>query len=292
MYTLYHMTHGIFYLILASLCYAVMSIFIRIVNTEIPPFSQMFLRYFVTVTLAFIFVKLQKQTIKSKTSNGLILMILVAFFGYTLSTVFFTFSILATTIATTLFLFSTNVIIAPILAFIILKERMPRNLLIAIGLSLIGALLLFQPDFQSKSVIGPLFALLASFATAVYYVGRRALKNHSAATMMFYATTTGFISMAAAAFIFERSFYSLQTLSNISPFVWFILFIFALDNFAAWYLVNKGFETIKAGTGSIVLLLEPVLGVLIGLSIYNEIPTIVSTVGIIAIISGIFIATQ
>ncbi|MBI2611128.1 DMT family transporter, partial [Candidatus Gottesmanbacteria bacterium] len=192
------MTHGIFYLILASLCYAVMSIFIRIVNTEIPPFSQMFLRYFVTVTLAFIFVKLQKQTIKSKTSNGLILMILVAFFGYTLSTVFFTFSILATTIATTLFLFSTNVIIAPILAFIILKERMPRNLLIAIGLSLIGALLLFQPDFQSKSVIGPLFALLASFATAVYYVGRRALKNHSAATMMFYATTTGFISMAAA----------------------------------------------------------------------------------------------
>lgn len=286
------MSKGLLYLILASLCYAAMSIFIRLINTEIPPFSQMFLRYFVTVSLSVIFVIAQKQKVKPYTTNDFFLLIAIAFFGYTLSTVFFTFSILETTIATALFLFSTNVIITPILAFVLLKEKISQKIWISMIIAICGASLLFQPDFQSKSVVGPLCALIASFVTAIYYVGRRKLQKYSAATMMLYATITGLISMAIAAYIFEPTFIISGSLSQVSIPIWITMFLFACDNFIAWYFVNKGFESINAGPGSIILLLEPVIGVLIGITLYSEIPTTISFIGIFLIIGSILIAAR
>ena len=289
------MNKGIFYLILASLCYAVMTIFIRLINTQIPPFTQMFLRYFITFALSVIFVRLKKQSISPNSNQDLLWLITISLFGYTLSTVFFTFSIFYTTIATALLLYSTNVLITPILALMIIKEKISKNIWFAVILSLFGAILLFQPDFQSKNILGPSLAILASIVTSYYYVGRRKLKKYHASVIMLYSTLIGFITMAAASFIIEPSFYLSyipKSISHVSPFIWFILFIFAVDNFFAWYLVNKGFETIKAGEGNIILLLEPIIGVIIGITIYTEIPTVLTLLGMGLILGSIIFATR
>lgn len=289
------MNKGIFYLILASIGYALMGVFIRLINPEIPPFTQNFLRYILTVLLSLLFVYKNKHTLKPKNIFDFCLLISIGIIGYTLNTIFFTFSILYTTLATTLFLFSTNIIFTSFLSALILKEKITTKQLIAIALSLAGSLFLFKPDISSLNFYGALFALLASVSVSIYYVGRRKLKKYPSTVIMAYSTISGLITMGIASLVLETSFYSSNTnfnIGNISSFIWIVTIVYALDNFLAWVFVNKGFQLVPAGIGSVILLLEPILGTLLGLLLYQETLSNITLLGIALILSGIIFVTR
>ncbi len=267
-----------------------MSIFIRVINTQIPPYSQMFLRYILSFLLSVWFLKSQRVSLKTKTTSDLILFLISGFLGYTLSTIFFTFAILSTSIATTLFIFSTNIVLTPVLEAVFLKEKLSRKLLLAMLLSLIGTAFLFKPDF-SGGFIGSIWAFLMSISVSIYYVCRRKLKTYPSAVAMTYSTAIAVVILGFLSLIFEYSFYTSSTsvLSEVSPFIWLVMGIFALDNFASWYLVNKGFQTVSGGIGSIILLIEPLLGVGIGISLYHEALTLQMIMGIAITLAGILL---
>ena len=61
----------------------------------------------------------------------------------------------------------------------------------------------------------------------------------------------------------------LPPISNLSPWLWLIGFAFA--NLTATYFLIKGFKTVEAQKGSLILPLEIVFASIIGYLIFNEI---------------------
>ncbi|MBI3380018.1 DMT family transporter [Candidatus Gottesmanbacteria bacterium] len=285
---------GFAYIIFAGFFYAVMAVFVRLLAKEIPVFSQVFLRYIVASTVAFSFAKVTKTDLKMKNARDYFVMLFIAVVGYSLSTLFFTFAVLHTTIANTIFIFSTYVIITPILGFIFLHEKISRFIILALILSFIGLYLLLNPANLNSS-LGGIFALIGAILNASYFIGSRKLRNYPAKLLLFYSTICGVISMGIISLFFERNFYIQGITPNIfslSKFSWIIVFLFGIDNFLAWLLLNKGLQTVKAGTSSIILLIEPVLASILGIIFYMEIPQITSILGMIIISSGIILATK
>ena len=167
---------GVFFILISAFFYGVMAVFIRILSKEIPVFSQVFLRYIVASITAFIFAKTTKTILKMKTENDYLIMFFIGIFGYCLSTVFFTLAIIKTTLASTIFIFSTYVVITPLLAFILLKEKLSKLVITAIILSVTGTYLLFNPS-GLNSAAGGFFALFAAFLNSLYFIGSRKLSR-------------------------------------------------------------------------------------------------------------------
>lgn len=281
---------GFFYIFLSGLCYGVMVIFVRFLAKEIPPFSQVFLRYMVAATAAFSFAKVTSTNLRFKYRNEYVVMILIGIFGYGLTNAFYTLGIIYTTVASAEFIFSTFVILVPVLAFILLPEKPSKIVVISITLSIIGTYLLFNPS-SLNSIKGGFYAAIAALGNAIYIIGSRKLKNYSAKKLLVYSTLCGVISIGTVALTFEKNFY-LSSIFKLSQLSWLVIVIFGLDNFIAWLLLNKGLQTVKAGIASIILLITPVFATFIGIIVYKETLSIGSMLGIVFIISGIILVTR
>jgi drug/metabolite transporter (DMT)-like permease len=70
----------------------------------------------------------------------------------------------------------------------------------------------------------------------------------------------------------------------------FFLLLFGFFNFAAFNLMNKGFTTIPASTGTMVMMIEPIIGALLGFLFYKEIPTPIFLAGAMILFLAVYIA--
>ncbi|KKR33301.1 MAG: hypothetical protein UT63_C0019G0023 [Candidatus Gottesmanbacteria bacterium GW2011_GWC2_39_8] len=285
---------GIIYLVFAGVCYGIMGLLIRLLNNQIPPFAQVFLRYVVAFSLACLFAIQHKTNLKMNSVKDYIVMFSIGILGYGLTNALFTLSVINTTLANAEFLFSTFIIMTPLLGIFLLKERPGKFLWSAVILATFGTYLLFKPS-GTNGIQGEIFALIAAVFTSLYYIGSRNLKKYSAITLMVYSTLSGVISVGLISLLTETSFFintSNQSITSVSPFTWLIVLFFGADNFLAWLFLNKGFQTVKAGVGSIILLLEPIIGTLTGIIIYKEYPVLATILGIFAILGAIILVIK
>lgn len=269
-----------------------MGVFIRILGKEIPTFSQVFLRYIVAATIAFAFIRNTKTSLKMKNVRDFLLMLFIAFFGYSLSTIFFTYAILTTEIANVIFIFSTYIIFTPILGYMFLREKISKFTLVAIILSLFGLYILLNPTNITNS-LGGICALTGAILNASYFIGSRKLRNYPAKTLLFYSAFLGMVSLGILSIVLEGNFYTHSPAINVfslSLTSWLTVFLFGLDNFLAWLFLNKGLQNVKAGTASVILLIEPVIVTIIGIALYAEIPQITAIFGMLLISSGVILA--
>ena len=284
------MAKGYIYLLLATFCYGIMGVLIRSLGGQFTPLAQVSIRYLLTAIVAYLVLRSRHISIKLISPCDLPLLIAVCMFAYGFTNVFFTLAALNTTLSTTFFLTSTYAILAPFIAAFLLKEKITAKLITSMILVFIGSYFLFNPT--GGKIIGSLFALFCALLFAFYMVGRRILKNYSAELIIFFSTVMGAISVGIVSFILEKSFYfgtSGISLSTVSPFGWFIMFLFVLDTYATWFFVNKGFETVPAGKGSIILLGESIWGTMFGFLFYGEPLTMTIIFGIILILSGLIL---
>lgn len=283
---------GILYLLLAAFLYSIMPLFIRWLNAgNVPPMSQVFLRYifaFLGAGSYFYFTK-SKFKLKPKT---LPLLITMAFFGYALTNLFFTYGMIYTQVTTALFIFYSFAIITPLLAFIFLKEKTNQYNWIGLILSLAALFFLFQPNILSTWKIGALFALLSALGQSFYLIARRKLMVYSSQQILLTSTFTGVVTLGIMAMIFEKSFYFSTTgIKTLQPETWLLTVIFGLDNFFAWLFMSKGFQLVKASIGSLVMLVENVFVVIIVFLFLREIPTLMTFLGGALVISAAALVT-
>jgi len=270
-----------------------MGVLIRLLGNQFTPLSQVFIRYLFTALIAFVVLYYRKVPIKLVSPRDLPILIFTCMFAYGFTNVFFTLAALNTTLSTTFFLTSTYAILAPFIAAFLLKEKITIRLIISMILVFFGSYFLFNPS--GGKFIGSLFALMCALLFALYMVGRRFLKNYPAELMIFFSTAMGAVSVGIISFFLERDFYltsSSISLTAVTPSGWLILFVFVLDTYATWFLVNKGFETIPAGKGSIILLAESIWGTILGALFYGEPLTTMIVIGIVLILSGLVLTLK
>ena len=274
-------TKGIFLILLSALLYSIMPVLIRTLGSHgIPPISQVFLRYiaaFIAAALYFFRPTSRNKIIIQK--KDIALLLITTIFGYALTNLFYTYGMLNTYVSNALFLFFTFAIIAPILAFIFLKDKVNVFNVTALITTTVALILLFQPNGIPTWKIGGMFAILSAVGQATYLIIRKKLKNYSASFLMLANTCMGVIVLGALSLAMEQSFYFQGGIQRISANTWITTVLFGIDNFLAWLVMTKGFEYVKAATGSVVLLSELLFGIVLAFIFFREIPTYLTLAG-------------
>jgi len=272
---------GIVFLLGATLVYSIIPVLIRSLDAgDVPPMSQVFLRYifaFISAGIYFIFIK--KEKLSLKTGNWKLLLLAGAF-GYGLANLLFTYGIIYTDVANALFLFYSFGIITPILGFLILREKINKYNVISLIIGATSLLFLFTPTSVSTWKLGGILAFGSALTQSFYLVSRKKLKEYSSALVLFTSTFLGMLLVGSLALIFENNFYFGEAeIKSMEVSTWILTILFGIGNFSAWYFMSKGFEYVKATTGSLVLLTENVLAISFVFLFFQEVPSVMAIFG-------------
>jgi drug/metabolite transporter (DMT)-like permease len=276
---------GILFITIATLAYSFMPILVRVLDAgKIPPKTQVFSRYLFAFACALTYFILSKQKFKTKGFSWSIL-ILMGIFGYGITNVFFTYSMILTTIANALFLFNIFGILTPVLSFFLRKEKLSKYDVLSLVVSFVSLYFLFQPSGFDTWKIGGIIALAGALLQSLYLVGRKAISNVSSAQILLVSTFLGLLTVGMLSFTTEFEFYKTGidalTVSNI-----LVIGIFGVLNFVGWFFMSKGFEYLNSTTASMILLSENVIAALFALAVFAEAPTIATIFGGILMIAA------
>lgn len=271
---------GIAYLFVSVLLYSIMPVLIRLLGAgSVPPASQVFLRYIVAFTCAAAYFRLKKERFTLKRKDIPILFT-IALFGYALTNLFYTYGILLTQVGTVLFIFYCFSIITPLLGRLFLKERLTGAKITALILGFIALFFLFRPGPVDTWKTGALFAVASAVGQSVYIIGRKKLAATSSTTLLFVNTFVGVIAVGIIAFVTESRFYTgAGGIGTVSWSTWFVTVLFGIDNFVAWLFMTRGFQLVSAGTGSLVMLAENLIGIVFAFLFFREVPVFSTLVG-------------
>jgi drug/metabolite transporter (DMT)-like permease len=277
------MKKGYLFLGLAALSYASMGMLIRVLDTYLPPFTQIFFRHLVSFILTLGLIIIKKKKIRLTHRKDYKLILLMGIVGYGLQVFLFTFAIINSKVGNVLFLFSAYSILTAILGVFALKEKLDKKLIISSVLTFIAIILIFNPQNLGEDLLGNSLALFAAGCFAIYIICSKILtkRGNASETITLMSTFLCLIMCGVLMVVFE----GIDIQFNLSVVV--ILALFGLLNFLAWNLVNKGFQYVNAGKGTLVLLIEPIIGSVLGLIFLREMPTTLFIIGAIGMIISI-----
>lgn len=285
---------GVLYLVIATILYSIMPVLIRTLGRgNIPPVSQVFLRYIVAFVAAVVYFTFTKSVF-NVARKDIALLFIVALFGYALVNLFYTYANLNTQIGTVLFIFNCSTIMGPFFGYLFLKERLSRSMIVAMGIGFVSLFYLFSPGPMVNWKTGAIFALLSALGSSFYVIGRKKLSVYSSITILLANTSVGVLALGMLSMLLEPSFYLAGAIHTVSWTTWLVTLLFGLDNFAAYLCMTKGFQLLTAGTGSMIMLGENLIGILFAFIFFQEIPSTQSLIGgtLILLASLLVIRTQ
>lgn len=282
------MNKGYLYLLLAAASYASMGILVRAISVDTGPLLQTFLRLIVASLVITALLMIRKKPFTLKHTEDYPMIMLMGSIGYALQIILFTLAIYHTTIGNTLFLMSGYPIVTAILAWLFLKEKIHRNLLIALLLLVLALFLIFQPGGAGTSALGNLYALGTCITFSLYIIWSRILskRGNTPETITLWSISIGVLVSGIAAGVFETITLDLSTQSLI------FLVLFGILNALAFTFVNKGFSLVAASTGTMILMSEPIIGSILGLLFFQEIPTVMFIIGAGLLLLSVAIAVK
>lgn len=252
---------------------------------HIPPASQVFLRYIVACCAAILYFVLTKSKVVVK-KHDIPLLFCVALFGYALVNLFYTWANLSTQIGTVLFIFNCSTVLGPLLGFLFLKEKINSIKIVAMTIGLLSLFFLFRPGPFVTWEQGALFAFISAIGSSFYVIGRKKLGNYDSKLILLTNTVVGVVTLGFIAILTESYFFTRSGIGSLTPSTWIVTILFGLDNFTAYLFMTKGYQLVSAGTGSMVMLSENILGVLFAFLFFAEVPTITTLIGGILILTA------
>ena len=193
---------------------------------------------------------------------------------------------------------STQPIMAPILAFIILREKVTRNNVVGILISTVGMLLLLLVGANNFALGNPWGVLLAvvtvSMSVGYTIILRRIPTRYSSLSIVFYVQLVALVLFYAVWGVFDRQ--SLQdTIAPLSADITPVVAVGYLAVFAsvtAFILFCYTVRQIGVTRANVFNNVRPVFTALLMWVIFDERLPIWKWVGIIVIVIGLFISQK
>lgn len=193
---------------------------------------------------------------------------------------------------------STQPIMAPILAFIILREKVTRNNVVGILLSTVGMLLLLLVGANNFALGNPWGVLLAivtvSMSVGYTIILRRIPTRYSSLSIVFYVQLVALVLFYAVWGVFDRQ--SLQdTIAPLSADLSPVIAVGYLAVFAsvtAFILFCYTVRQIGVTRANVFNNVRPVFTALLMWVIFDEQLPVWKWVGIIVIVTGLFISQK
>lgn len=215
-------------------------------------------------------------------------MIFMGVVAYGSSVLAYTYAFNFTSIANIYFILSTYPVFAAFIAVPVLSEKIIRKDILALFILTIGLIIIFNPTDLYRDLTGNVLAMYVAITFALYVIISRYLssKNESAETITFLSIGVGALATTVPALLFESIPHTISSASIVG------VLIFGLLNFIAHILVNIGFKTIKASTGTMVLMLEAVMGTVLAMLFFAEMPTLMFMSGAFLILAAVYISVK
>lgn len=241
----------------------------KVVLEAVPPFTLLIMRFAIALVVLGAFVVARKEFIAKKDYPQVML---IAFVGVTVS---IAAQFLGTKLSTAhmgALITSASPAFIAIFAVWLLKERIGAKQLAGILLATVGVLIVIgvpdQTDAQS-SLTGNLILLVAAVSWGLYTVlSKRATQTYSSLAVTTYVALFGLI-FTSPVMVWELA---------VTPVSWHfgweiwagILYIGIISTAGAFYLWNKGFELMHAGSGAGFFFVQPIVGAFLGWLLLHE----------------------
>lgn len=283
---------GVISLILLSLVFASMGIFVRYLQFDFTILQQTYLRIFVAFILGLVifykdlhFKKVLKLSRKEWT-----LLLLRAITLYLVGVALLSQAYTETLYSNVSFIGALPV--TAILGFILLKEKVTLQKIVYILIGFLGVVLIAVKDYSHLFVWGQgeVITLIATVSFAFSYILRKwqsdVLNNKEIAVLIFFISSV--LLFITSLFFGE----GLPHLGSFTSFSLFILLLAGLGNVANLFLTNYGFQKVEAVVASNILMLESVFAVIIGFLFFREIPLPKDIFGGILILVSAFLINR
>ncbi len=172
-----------------------------------------------------------------------------------------------------------------LLATVAIGERLSRSVVIALGLSFAGIVLVTGASPAGASIVGILIVLGAAIAYACYITGSRAVLDAVDPIVL-----TAYVLPAAGISYVGIGTATGQLAVPSTPQAWTILLCIAVFATAVPVVTFfAGLQYIGASRASIVSTAEPVVTVVLGAALFAEPVTAVTVVGGVSILAGVIV---
>jgi len=241
----------------------------KVVLDVIPPFTLLIIRFGIALIVLGAFVVARREYIAKKDAP---LLMAIAFVGVTIS-------IAAQFLGTKLssahmgaLITSASPAFIALFAIWILKERIRWQQTAGILLATVGVMIVIGVPSETDthtSWIGNLILLVAALSWGLYTVlSKKATQKYSSLTVTTYAAFFGLI------FSWPLSVWELAVTPVSWKWSWQIwmgvLYIGIISTAGAFYLWNKGFEWMRAGSGAGFFFVQPIVGAFLGWLLLGE----------------------
>ncbi len=275
-------TKGIFQILIASLLFGLIPIFVRF-GSHLGPYNLSFFRVLIAAVLLYLFSKFTKRIVISKFRyEKKKLLFFGAIHGFIILGYFIAIQFLS--IASAVLLLYSAAIWIIVFSHFILKERITKRTILALVVAFFGVILVLEPSkfFIRESLVGSLSGLFAGVGFGLVYVLSKTFKKYDPYSLTYYQ------NIIAIPFLIPLLLIDFPKLTLNDMGLVVLLGGFTAISFV---LVFSGLRKVAAQKAGVIIMLEILFPVLFASLIFSEIPSISAIVGGILIIIGFYLAT-
>ncbi|HAS6195315.1 TPA: EamA family transporter [Vibrio vulnificus] len=274
---------GVRYMILSALGFALMSASVKYVSVHgIPLFEIVAARALVSLIISYLDVKRKGISVWGNNKRWLFARGAVG----TLALMCVYYAVTALPLAEATILQYVHPVFTALLAVLFLKERVQPATLACIALCLLGVFTMVYPSFDA-SAVGELpmlsvgIALLGAFGSSIAYVIVRKLsRTEDSSVIIFYFPL---VALPVSAMLIGDDF--------VVPDITLILILILVGIFTqiGQFGLTKAMQTQTAGNASAYSYVQIVFSALLGVVLFNEVPSIWTLLGGSLIVTGALI---
>ncbi|MDR1284577.1 MAG: DMT family transporter [Campylobacteraceae bacterium] len=285
---------GVLYMLIASFCFALMGVFVKILSSSFGILEITFFRNIFGVAL--IGVTLFNSPLKNK-GGKIGLLFFRGIIGFLALLAWF-YNIAHIPLADAMTFSRTAPIFTAVIAFFALNERLSKKGWAAIFIGFAGVIFIMKPSGLSLKTTD-IMGLFSGFGAALAYTSVRELKKYyDTRTIVLFFMSAGSICpvlMVLANNFLHISFFG-EFFGNVSVpkgIDWIYIICMGVFATIAQIFMTRAYGATKAGIVSAVSYADIVFSVIFGTIIWNSFPDLFGLFGIILVIlSGIIVAKE
>jgi len=278
---------GYIYILITALAFSTMEIVGKMISAQIDPLQMTFIRFLIggLFLLPFALKELKKRNMKL-TLEDFLFFALTGTIGIVISMSFFQLAILNTKASIVAVIFSTNSVFTIPFAYIFLKEKLNKRMFLALIISIVGIILIFNPFSVTPDVKGIFLAFIAAVTFALYgVISKIRIEKYGGLILNSFSFIIGDMILLLVLLYFDVPIIGGINQGNILHILYLGVFVTGIG-----YLCY--FEAMKhtsAITASMVFFIKPALAPLLSFIILSETIKLNALIGIVCIIIGALI---
>jgi drug/metabolite transporter (DMT)-like permease len=187
---------------------------------------------------------------------------------------------------------NVQVVILPLLAYLVLGERVRRSFLLVIPVMLVGVALAGGLAGHAATGPDPVRGTVTGLMAACAYAGYLLLVRLGAGRGERF-TSVGFASLgaAASALVLGSLWQGVDLAPGWAALGW-LLVLSLVGQVVGWVLIASALPRLSSSVGASILLLQPVGAVGLGVVVLGQVPTALQVLGCAVVIGAVVVASR